>query len=293
MRKGYVYALLSVLTMVMATVLNSIYIHGISNMDAGFINTVTVLLILLIQRVITRKKIVQQKANRSIIAMGVFNLVGLLLMFEAIRLLGASTYGFVSRLSIVFSLFIGIVLLKEQTKVSYWGIALTLVGVVVMQFTKVSSENIYGVMVTALFAFSVSISNAIAKTQSQYSADEKLFYNNVVCIVPLFLYWLISKGSLEGTIPLETILIFMGTSVLSAFLGMKFYFLALKTIDFSTVTMIRTISPVITLWISDVLFKLQPITQRKLVGGIIVLTGMVMVVRKKMEIPKLPSEKID
>ncbi len=283
MKKGYSYAFLSVVVMVGATVLNSIYIQGISNMSAAFINTITVLSVLGIQRVCTKKKIIHRRISMKIILMGVFNLIGLLCMFEAVRLLGASSYAFVSRLSIIFSLLIGILILNEKTKISYLGIVLTLVGIVVMQFSDLSQESLTGIFVTVIFTLCISISNALAKVESEYSADEKLLYNSLVCIIPLSLYMIASKEIMTLHLDYTTLFVFIGTSILSGFLGMKFYFLALKTVDFSTVTIIRTISPVLTLVISDVILKLHPITERKLWGGLLILIGILLVVKKKLE----------
>ncbi len=283
MRKGYIYAFLFVLSMVSATILNSIFIVKISNIAASLISVLTVLFILGIQRIVTGKKIIHKRMNRNIFLIGIFNLIGLLTMYEGVRLLGASSYEFVSRLSIVFSLFIGIYLLKEKTKVSYLGIGLTLVGIVIMQFSQVSTESILGVLVTTIFALSISIGNALAKVEKDYTTDEKLLYNNLICVGPLMIMILFTGDINTLYLEPNLLLIFFGTSALSAYLGMKFYFESLRHIDFSTVTIIQTISPVLTLIISDVILQLRPITDRKIIGGTVVVLGILLVVRKKIK----------
>ncbi len=69
MKKGYIYAFLSVLSMVSATVLNSIFIVKVSNITASFINVLTVLSILGIQRLLSGKKIIHKRMNQNIFLM--------------------------------------------------------------------------------------------------------------------------------------------------------------------------------------------------------------------------------
>ncbi|MFV0379970.1 MAG: EamA family transporter [Anaerorhabdus sp.] len=281
MSKGYIYAFLSVIVMSFATILNSIFISDISNYTAVFINSCTVLCIILIQRITLKEKIIKKKFNVTIIFMSLFNLIGLLLMYESVRLLGASTYGFISRISIVFSLIIGIFILKEQSKISILGILLTIIGIIVMRYANIDGASAKGIIMTLGFAFSVSISNALAKKASEYTPNEKLLYNNILIFIIMFIYMLITKEYAIASYKIDTVLIFVISAFLNGFLGMKFYYLALKYKDFTSVTLIRTTSPIFTFIIADIILKLSIITKQKLLGGTLILIGVVLVLLKK------------
>ncbi|WOO87176.1 EamA family transporter [Mollicutes bacterium LVI A0039] len=281
MNKGYIYATLSVLCMVFSTIINSVAIANISNNIASLINVTVVLVIIIMQTLLTRKKLVNKLPNKNIILMSVLNLIGLIFMFESVRLLGASAYSFISRMSVIFSLFIGIYILKEKNNISYLGILITLIGIVIMQFSDLTDEGLLGIATTIIFTLCFSVSNALAKVESSYDANEKLFYNNIISFVPLLIFALGSSTTVVN-IDVISVVAIICSSILSAYWGMKFYFMSVAEIDFSTVTIIRTFNPVFTLIISDVIFKLQKVNAQELFGGLLILVGILLVVIKKM-----------
>ncbi len=284
--KGYAYAFMSVFCMVMSTLISSMVISDVSDIVASTINVAVVLVILMLTYGLNKDKINIKKPNRNIIMMGILSLIGIIFMYESIRLLGASTYSFLSRISVIFSLFIGIYILNEKTNVSYVGIILTIIGIVIMQFTDISKESVLGIITTVIFTFCFSISNAIAKKEVSYTADEKLFYNNIISIIPLSLINIINlnNGAIIKFTAIDLIVL-MISAILSSFFGMRLFFKAIEKIDFTTVTIIRTFNPVMVMLLSALFFTNQTIKIHELIGGMVIFVGIMLVVLKKFKEP--------
>ncbi len=282
--KGYIFAFCSVLFMVLSTLLSSTVIGEVKDIVASLINVSVVLIIIAIKQLLSKEKFKLRKPNRNIILMGIFSLIGIIFMYESIRLLGASTYAFVSRISVIFSLFIGIVILNEKSNVSYLGIAVTLIGIIIMQFTDVTKDGLLGIITTIIFTFCFSVSNALAKIEVDYTSEEKLLYSNIISLTPLVLFiGLTIDINQMNELNINNLVILIVSAIFSSFIGMKLFYMAIENIDFSTVTIIRTLNPVMVMILSFVIFEHQQIVLHELFGGALIFIGILMVILKKMK----------
>lgn len=286
--RGYIYTIASVMVMVISLLLNSFFISDVPIMLASLINVIVVLIVLAIKRIKLNDSYFNlgefSEYKNKIIIMSLLNLIGIIFMFLSVSLVDPSTYSFITRISVVFSLFIGIFYLKEKQKISVSRIIILLIGVFVMEYSKVDATSILGILFIFVFCLAFSFSNAIAKQINSLSSDKLLYYNNVIAFVPLMIYFVLSDIELNN---INAIIALSISAFFSAYLGMYFYYKALEYLDFTIVTAVRTLNPVIVLIVGDVILKFSTPTFGKVFGGLLILIGVGLLINKNIDKKKM------
>lgn len=277
MNKGTVYAILSAIFLSSGFIFVKYlldYIDPFSLSAYWFIGSFVVSLIpLLIYR---RKKllILYKKYWKDGITIGIVNTVSVLLWYNTVNLLEPAIAAFIMRLTIVFTITLGIIFLKE--KLSYLDIAgliIAAIGTYVIgapSFNEGVSLGILLAVITSLaIAFQLFVSKLFVKKINHLSlVNFRTFYTA--------LFLTISVGLIQGLnpLPLEHLPLMMIGTTLTGVIGFLFFYKALEHADVSQVSIIRSADPFIVVIYSLIIFQTVP-TGQELLGGTLIVLGVV------------------
>src|SRR4030095_898340 len=185
------------------------------------------------------------------------------------------TAALLSRTSILFSLALGIVWLRERlTRVEVFGTALALVGVAVISFQPGDYLRV-GALIVIASTLLYAVHSAIVK---RYGGDipfgEFLFYR-VAAVAAVLLVLATAQGALvwPSAVGWGWLLL---AGIVNVVVSRGLYYLVLRRMDMSVLTIILTVAPVVTWRWSLGLFGGRP-TAVEVGGGVATLAGVLMV----------------
>lgn len=209
----------------------------------------------------------------------VLEILGTSFMFTAIQIMENPAFvSFLSNVAPFFVTILGIIFLKERfTRIEIPGILLTIIGAFIVSYkpgTSLSDIFIPGAVYAFLSPFFFAVGMVIAKVTVRHVHPLLVSLNRVVWIfVFAFIMLLISGKSFAiGINPLTNI--FAG-SLLGPFLTAFVGYYALKYIEASKASLIRSTKSVFVLVGSFILFGQLPEIYQ-IVGGIISLIGVIL-----------------
>ena len=193
----------------------------------------------------------------------------------AVRYIDPGTAALLSRVSVVFGVGLGVLWLGERlTRMEALGAALAVVGVVVVAFRPGDYLRL-GALLTLGGTLCYALHAALVKR-----------YGGQMPFVHFFLYRLIGAAAFMALIPLAhggfvvpgpvgAVLLLL-TATVDTVVSRGLYYLALRRLDMSVHTILLTLSPVVTMLWSFVLFGSVP-SLAEGIGGAIVLAGVLLV----------------
>ncbi|MFC1465464.1 MAG: DMT family transporter [Candidatus Brachytrichaceae bacterium NZ_4S206] len=199
--------------------------------------------------------------------------------YIAIGFVDPGTAALLSQTSVLFGLSFGLVWLRERlTRAQLIGAATCIAGVAVITFQPGDYFRLGALMVVGS-AFLYALHAAIIKRQAAGLDFVKFFAWRLISTTG---FLLISAG-LQGGLTWPTpdawpLLIAAGT--VDVVISRSLYYLSLRRLKISLLTLVLTLTPVVTIAWSLVLFGAQP-TAQQLIGGAAVLAGVLIVTTRR------------
>jgi drug/metabolite transporter (DMT)-like permease len=195
--------------------------------------------------------------------------------FVAVKYVDPGTASLLSRTSILFTLALGILWLRERlTRVEVFGTVLALVGVVVISFQPGDYLRV-GALIVIASTLLYALHSAVVK---RYGGDipfgEFLFYR-VAAVAAVLLVLAAAQGALVWPSPVGWGWLLLAGTV-NVVISRGLYYLVLRRMDMNVLTIILTLTPVVTWMWSMALFGGRP-TVGEIGGGVATLAGVLIV----------------
>ncbi len=225
----------------------------------------------------------------SLLLISVLEMFSTLFFFLAIKTVETpAVVSFLANINPLFVVGLGIVVLKERFNgIEFSGMAITLIGAIIISITGVSltqSLFIDGTQYVVISGIIYSIATLIAKKQmknldASYLATARLIF--------LFLFSLISiyYFELPFTIDKQPFINIALGSVLGPFLGGMLGYMALKYIEMTKATMVRSVRSLFVLVGAFLYFGTLP-SYWQIVGGMLTMSGVVLISVGKLKLGK-------
>jgi drug/metabolite transporter (DMT)-like permease len=195
--------------------------------------------------------------------------------FAAVKYVDPGTASLLSRTSILFTLALGILWLRERlTRVEVFGTVLALVGVAVISFQPGDYLRV-GALIVIASTLLYALHSAVVK---RYGGDipfgEFLFYR-VAAVAAVLLVLAVAQGALVWPSPVGWMWLLVAGTV-NVVISRGLYYLVLRRMDMSVLTIILTLTPVVTWLWSMALFGGRP-GLAEIGGGVATLAGVLIV----------------
>lgn len=203
--------------------------------------------------------------------------------FAAVTYIDPGTASMIARINTLFALGFGILWLKEKmVRGEKIGAIIAIVGVFVISFQQgeIGDQVWLGALLVLGSSFTYALHSAIVKKQGGDLDFTNFFLFRM--LTSIFFLFLFSVGRGEMVWPsgwlVWVILILAGT--INVVISRGLFYMALRRLNLSLLTILLTLSPVITIGWSLVLFGQLP-TLQGLLGGTAVITGVLLVTISK------------
>lgn len=212
-------------------------------------------------------------------AVGFLVAAATILSYTSINYIDPGTASLLSRASTLFSLGFGILWLKDRLNVLGWsGAILAIVGVCIISFQPGDYLRL-GAFFILGSSFVYALHAAVVKRYSAELEFTNFFLFRVGSTAFFLLLYVLGSGQL--ILPsAQAWLILLITGTVDVILSRVLYYLVLRRIEMSFHALILTLSPVITIGWSWLLFAEWPTWQGAL-GGLAVIGGVALVTRSK------------
>lgn len=199
--------------------------------------------------------------------------------YIAVGFVDPGTAALLSQTSVVFGLGLGVVWLRERlTRAQLIGAAICLAGVSVITFQPGDYFRLGSLMVVGS-AFLYALHAAVVKRQAAGLDFVEFFAWRLISTTG---FLLISAGLQGGltwpSLDAWPLLIVAGT--VDVVISRSLYYLSLRRLRMSLLALVLTLTPVVTIGWSLILFGMQP-TAQQLAGGAAVLAGLLIVTTRR------------
>ena len=233
---------------------------------------------------ITKKKInlseINRKARFAIFWNAFFEVLGTVLFFSAIKLVdNPAIVSFIVNLGPVFTLTLGFFFLNERFKfIEYGGIGITLIGVLVINY---SSDTSFAEMLskgTLIIIFSslfFSIALTIAKRNIKTIEPIILTSSRIILLFIISFVFILIEG-LSFSIDMSSVLYIAGGAFMGPFLAVLSSYYSLKYIELSITNIITSTKSVLVI-IGSYFFFNAVMSDNQLIGGSLTIVGIIVI----------------
>jgi len=201
--------------------------------------------------------------------------------YSAVEFIDPGTASMLTETGVIWGLMFGVLWLHEKlNKIQVWGSILAIIGVFTISYQPGNFFQIGSLLIVAS-AFMYALHAAIVK---RYSENLDLFNFLFIRTAAIaFFAFLFASVRTELTWPPASswpFLLLSGT--VDVVIGRVLYYILLRRMKLSVLTIILTLSPVVAILWAFVIFRMFPSPQ-EFIGGVLVLAGAVLVNRYRME----------
>jgi drug/metabolite transporter (DMT)-like permease len=217
------------------------------------------------------------------IGIGFFIAGSTILNYTAVGFIDPGVASLISQTGKLWSLGFGLVWLKEKlTRQQFYGAALAIVGIFIITYQAGDYLRIGSVMVLAgTFLYAIH-AGLVKKYGEEVDFLNFFFFRLMMTTVFMFLFISTTGTFTWPTAPVWGYIILVGT--IDVAFSRSIYYLALRRLKLSVHTLVLTLSPVVTILWTILIFAIYP-SIKQIAGGMIVLLG-VFVVNKYRVVPE-------
>jgi len=272
-----IYAIFSAVIMGFIPILNKFGVTGLSPVYATFLNSFVAFLIAFIT--INIKKTILVKPDLYSFLVGILNSCGLLFMYFGLEFLNPALASVLGKSYFIFILLIGCLIFKERFNKKMWLLILiSLSGVLLITNPlniKIEGSSSKGFLFVILSSCSFAFSNTMAK-KAQLKSTELVLFNNFITMIVMLVVMLITNQSFSAN--LTNIAYISIAAFFGSYLGLVFYYKAIKTISFTISNLVREISPIITILVTLIILP-SKIELIQWIGMFIILVCSILMVK--------------
>ncbi len=203
--------------------------------------------------------------------------------FAAVSYIDPGTASMVARMGTVFALGFSIFWLKERfVRGQQIGAVVAVIGVFVISFQLGDTTGVLwlGTLLVLISNFSYALHAAIVKKNGQdIDFTNFLLFRMVTSVLFLFVF-AVGRGEMVWPTGQQVWWILLLTAVVNVVISRSLYYMSLRHYNLSFLTILLTITPVLTILWSILLFGEQPSLQG-LLGGMAVIVGVFLVNKSK------------
>lgn len=203
--------------------------------------------------------------------------------YAAINYLDPGTASMINRVNTLFALGFGILWLKETlVRGQKIGTLIAVIGVFVIAFQpgEASSQLWLGTLLVLGSSFTYALHSAIVKREGGGLDFTNFFLFRMITSTLFLLLFTLVRREMVWPTGQYVWLILLVTATVNVVIGRGLFYVALRRLDLSVLTIILTLSPVITILWSWSLFDVWP-TWQGLLGGTAVIAGVILVTTSK------------
>jgi drug/metabolite transporter (DMT)-like permease len=195
--------------------------------------------------------------------------------YAAVAFVDPGTASLLAKTSILFGVVLGLIWLRERLLTLEWiGGAVAIVGVFIITFQPGDYFRLGSVMVLGS-ALMYALHAALVKRRVADLNIAEFFLFRLACTAGFLFLFTLGQGTLVWPSgPAWMILLMNGT--VGAMVGRALYYLALRRLKLTVHSIVLTLSPVVTIGWTVLLFGIVP-TAQQLIGGVAVIGGVLMV----------------
>ena len=210
--------------------------------------------------------------------------------FAAVTYIDPGTASMIARVNTLFALGFGILWLKEKlVRGEKIGAVIAIIGVFVISFQPGETGELLwlGALLVLGSSFTYALHSAIVKKQGGGIEFTNFFLFRMVSSI--FFLFIFSVGRREMMWPTgwQVWLILFLAATINVVISRGLFYVALRRLDLSILTILLTLSPVITIMWSFILFGVMPSVQG-FVGGTAVIAGVILVTMSRNKKQRQP-----
>jgi drug/metabolite transporter (DMT)-like permease len=195
--------------------------------------------------------------------------------FLAVKFVDPGTAALLSRTSVIFGVGLGVVWLGERLdRVELAGAVVALAGAIVVSFQPGEYLRL-GSLLVVVATFLYALHSALVKRHGGQIGFAEFFFYRLAVTTAFLIILAAGQGALAWPAPPAwPVLLLAGT--VNVVISRGLYYLALRRLDMSLLTILLTLSPVVTVLWSMALFGSRP-SVPEIIGGIAILAGVMVV----------------
>jgi len=205
--------------------------------------------------------------------------------FTAVIYIDPGTASMIARINTLFALGFGILWLKEKlVRGEKIGAVIAIIGVFVISFqpSEPGDQLWLGALLVLGSSFTYALHSAIVKKQGGDLDFTNFFlFRMLTSILFLFLFS-VGRGEMVWPTGWQVWVILILAATINVVISRGLFYMALRRLDLSILTILLTLSPVITIMWSFILFGVMPSLQG-LVGGTAVIVGVLLVTMSRQK----------
>jgi drug/metabolite transporter (DMT)-like permease/2-polyprenyl-3-methyl-5-hydroxy-6-metoxy-1,4-benzoquinol methylase len=246
-RSGLLFGFASALLMAFTPLLNKLSIEssnlGTSSITNSLLSFIFSLLLFWKSRK-TDSEHQLSSANSPIFFVGIFNGIGMLLMFFSLEQISPSISGFYGQSYTIFAVGFAVIFLKEKIQqIQLLFLSFIIFGGLLFSYEGSISNNYSSIMLIVFSAFCFAASNFLAKKSTTNQKSEKiLLLTNFSSLLVTIMYWILHDFSFNFS--LHSFSFNIISAAIGSFGGMLLFYKSLDLIGFSYANLIRSINPV-------------------------------------------------
>ena len=282
--RGYIYAILSALLVSTIPIFAKLMLAHTNAQSGGIyffgIAFIIISLIIILRRQFEKLKVLKTYW-KPLLILGVLNAAGSVLWWFAINDVGPNLTTFLLRFENIFSVVLGLFLLKEKlNKYEAIGIFIAIAGA--FMITRYSNSGTISMASVGIIFFSALLFSGAHFVSKMYVKKTGAFIMNYSRIIFSFIFMFFFAYSTNSFIfPNQASLeIAVAGAILSTVIGITFFLKALEHADLSKVISIRAMDPfVVVIYSYFVLETVPDVVQ--IAGGTMVILGVLIIIQSR------------